>query len=1019
MSAPDTHLLTQWQRRRDAEAFSELVNRYSSMVFSVCRRMLGDAALAEDVAQECFIELMQGRVKVRSSLGALLHTMAVRRCTDAIKKDSRRRRRETVFADDQPSHANLANAVERSEVLSHIDTAMETLPARVRAVVIARFLEGQTHDHIAQRLGVAESTVRYRADQGVSRIRASLKRKGVAVGATALAAALAQSSEAAPSTLTQTMGKLSLGGVTSATALSTILSSWVLKGTAIALIVGAFGVGYWASSHRQAGETETQSIIAATAPTIPATTAAPEPTPKAEVTVPAKAPEGTQPALAAKSESAPKVSIQGRVYDAETGAGIAGVDVNTFPSGGGIPVVPSALTDADGAYQILDHPDGSYHVYVNNAKEYPKRYGDPGANIVLSDGGTKTGLDFALHRGIRVSGQVVDGNGEPVAGATVGANSKTLVNAIRQKSDADGRFVIFVPKHDDTLLVQAFTEDFESETVRQPQGMATGLEDVVLSLSLAKTASVSGVVLTEEGHPTPRAQVRLDRKFPNVFLYETGGTTDNSGKFRLRQIPVGEYTLYVYPENATTRNTADEYAHFQLTQGEILKGLEIIVDDKDSLSIAGSVVDGDGRPVSGVQISGMVGSSGTTHSLKDGSFQITGLKEGPCALFVLHHQYSKTLITIEAGTEDAEIVLKKRSVLAGRVVDAETGTPLKKYNFSYFMGKGEVNLGTMLKFPKPVEDDKGRFSIAKVSVGMATVAVSSPGYAFEIKHAEILEKEGAYVEFQMQPAPTFEGLVTNEAGKPLPDTKIYLDRINLRNTSEDTSIAITDQDGTFRFEHLSPKMNFMVAHHPGYGIGLINPATTNRIVLPKPGRLDGFVEGADASFSEMKLTLCYQKNGDQLPSYSFHPNIDGSFQLDDLTPGWTSIFLRPKKDDSSWSLWERNIHIESEKTAQVFLPEIEVGSATISGRITVLEEAAQNTYLALEQYREDDLTLTRGMRVEVNGSYRFENLQGGEWLLRIHRANPEATSDTVVDEVLLSVEPGEAATQDIALQPAW
>ena len=42
-------------RRGDDEAFSRLVEAYQRPVFSVCYRMLGDAAEAEDAAQETFI----------------------------------------------------------------------------------------------------------------------------------------------------------------------------------------------------------------------------------------------------------------------------------------------------------------------------------------------------------------------------------------------------------------------------------------------------------------------------------------------------------------------------------------------------------------------------------------------------------------------------------------------------------------------------------------------------------------------------------------------------------------------------------------------------------------------------------------------------------------------------------------------------------------------------------------------------------------------------------------------------
>ena len=96
MSPSDAMLIERWTVHRDADAFEEIVARYSAMVYASCRRVLGNAADAEDVAQECFIELAQSAGRVRQSLGGWLHTVAVRRARDRAKSDARRSRRESA-----------------------------------------------------------------------------------------------------------------------------------------------------------------------------------------------------------------------------------------------------------------------------------------------------------------------------------------------------------------------------------------------------------------------------------------------------------------------------------------------------------------------------------------------------------------------------------------------------------------------------------------------------------------------------------------------------------------------------------------------------------------------------------------------------------------------------------------------------------------------------------------------------------------------------------------------------------
>src|SRR4030067_65977 len=55
MDEAPARLLVQRTRGGDVKAFGELVQRYQTSVFSVCYRLLGDSAEAEDLAQEAFL----------------------------------------------------------------------------------------------------------------------------------------------------------------------------------------------------------------------------------------------------------------------------------------------------------------------------------------------------------------------------------------------------------------------------------------------------------------------------------------------------------------------------------------------------------------------------------------------------------------------------------------------------------------------------------------------------------------------------------------------------------------------------------------------------------------------------------------------------------------------------------------------------------------------------------------------------------------------------------------------------
>lgn len=69
MAISDAVLFEKWIAARDADAFAEIVSRHSAMVYSTCRRVLGNLSDAEDVAQECFIELARAKKTIRPSPG--------------------------------------------------------------------------------------------------------------------------------------------------------------------------------------------------------------------------------------------------------------------------------------------------------------------------------------------------------------------------------------------------------------------------------------------------------------------------------------------------------------------------------------------------------------------------------------------------------------------------------------------------------------------------------------------------------------------------------------------------------------------------------------------------------------------------------------------------------------------------------------------------------------------------------------------------------------------------------------
>jgi len=101
----DTLLLRQYARHRDAGAFRELSARYAGLVYGTCLRVLGNPADAEDVAQECFLELARKAGAIHTSLPGWLYALARSRAIDLARREATRRRYEEQAAgQSEPSN---------------------------------------------------------------------------------------------------------------------------------------------------------------------------------------------------------------------------------------------------------------------------------------------------------------------------------------------------------------------------------------------------------------------------------------------------------------------------------------------------------------------------------------------------------------------------------------------------------------------------------------------------------------------------------------------------------------------------------------------------------------------------------------------------------------------------------------------------------------------------------------------------------------------------------------------------
>ncbi len=176
--------LIQQVANQDREAFGQLYDRFSTLVFTLAMRMLKARSDAEDLLQEVFVQVWrqaQSYSAERGSPEAWIVNIARSRAIDKIRS-IRRRERSLVLTDD-PSRAESSDNVESSAAESEtrlaMNSALANLPEAQRKVLELAYFAGLTQTEIATRLAEPLGTVKTRMRSGIQRLREMLGTQAV------------------------------------------------------------------------------------------------------------------------------------------------------------------------------------------------------------------------------------------------------------------------------------------------------------------------------------------------------------------------------------------------------------------------------------------------------------------------------------------------------------------------------------------------------------------------------------------------------------------------------------------------------------------------------------------------------------------------------------------------------------------------------------------------------------------------------------------------------------------------
>jgi len=145
------------------QAFKELYDCYSPMLYNVALRLLGSRDDAEDALHNCFIRLYRyiGKFEGRSSLRSYITRILIHCCYDIAAK------RKENSGDALPEVPSLP--AERP--LWELEKALTQLPEKMRECFVLFALEGFAQPEIADMLEISVGTVKAHIHQARARLK--------------------------------------------------------------------------------------------------------------------------------------------------------------------------------------------------------------------------------------------------------------------------------------------------------------------------------------------------------------------------------------------------------------------------------------------------------------------------------------------------------------------------------------------------------------------------------------------------------------------------------------------------------------------------------------------------------------------------------------------------------------------------------------------------------------------------------------------------------------------------------
>jgi RNA polymerase sigma factor (sigma-70 family) len=628
-----------------------------------------------------------------------------------------------------------------------------------------------------------------------------------------------------------------------------------------------------------------------------------------------------------------KTGISGIVIDKSSSKPIKGAEVFYGPRK---EPHESCFTDANGHFEFIDmKPQGQQCLYIV-AKNYTSR------QITLDIIKDKVYENFRIELtpSSKVTGIVYDQSGKPVKGAIVETFQFTNPPMV---TDANGIFEIdgLDPAWGQYSLhvthpnYPAFSTSFSPANAGE-----TAWQDVVLKLGV----TIYGQVTDAEGNPV--SNVDVGNTTSRVMWNCIKTKTDHEGKYELKNVDVGELVLW-----AIDNENAPYVERFSLD--DTLSKKLINIQLANPLPLHGKVIDKQGNPVSGVNVS--IGEYKGVSNLTDWMDRVTSDSEGKFTLrnappdgkviLEVFADFLPNLMSeVEIGQEEEYIIeVDRAGRIYGKVVDDKTDEPIRKFNVKITFSTRGSQPGwgysaTWNSEGHNFDSSEGFFDTGRENIPIGaeySITVYADGFdplTMDPVIVQPISNEPNRTEFRLKPATAIAGRVVDINSTPIAGVRIRILSDNDSEHWDDRDTAVVNSKGEFLLSGLGSQEQLIYitaetfAPYIGSSSDLPkNSEGTIQITLEHGVEVSGRVFDSNGK-GVADARVCIHIFTEQLGKFLRSPwpnlkqtttDIDGYYEIFDLPAGSFSMSVNSSVVNGNLHIAHKKISLKAGQSVEI------------------------------------------------------------------------------------------------------